>query len=452
MSAASKKLHLLLISNNSEERKRIQDLCREFEYNPAYCPHVDKLFDMAEEQEQIPFVVLCASEAARKEDVSGMVQVVRQIHKDAFIATVVGKKMQPEESAFIKKSGSNLVLVENELFETSKLEFIALQIIRASYIPIKVNELKQDLTYDFSVYVLMPLNQKMVPVLSKGSLLTEGKYKKMEAIGEVFVRREEISKFKKYVETNIDRSAAGLKSRCRVQYLDLCVSHTDLVFMLTDQSELASYDLGKNLFERCQKLASDLLMTLATVGEAWDIVNHSSLGDFGSLERAPTVASYAGLMSLMANIGDSTEVMIASLIADIGLLELPPIITNKIRKDKGVMNLREEELLQYKQHPTISLNRCLSRKLQMTETLKETVICTHERVDRLGFPHQPKADRIPMEAQLIQFCELIDNESMVKMGDAVKKPELVKKDIYKREYDSGQKFSILFLEKIKTVV
>jgi len=452
MSNNNKKLHVLLISDSAEEHQRIQELCREFDYNPTYCPHVDKLFDLAEEQEQVPFVVLGATQAAKKEDVSGMVQVVRQIHKDAFIVTVVGKKMQPEESAFIKKSGSNLVLLENEFFETSKLEFIASQIIRATYVPIKVNELKKDIAYEFSVFVLMPLNQKMVPALAKGVSLTEGKLKKLESIGEVFVRREEVSKYKKYIEANVDRSAAGLKSRCRVQYLDLCVSHTDLVFLLTDQSETSSYDLGKSLFERCQTLASDLLMTLATVGDAWDIVNHSSLGDFGSLERAPTIASYAGLMSLMAGIGDSTEVMIASLIADVGLLELPPHISNKIRKDRSTENLRTEDLVLYQQHPIVSLNRCLARKLQMTETLKETVLCSHERVDRQGFPNQPKADRIPMEALLIQFCELVDQNTMTKMGEAPKYPTEVKKQIYQKEYDSGQRFSILFLEKIKTVV
>jgi len=182
------------------------------------------------------------------------------------------------------------------------------------------------------------------------------------------------------------------------------------------------------------------------------VVNNSSLGEFGSVERSPTIAAYAGLMSLLASIGEPVDVMVAALLSDVGMLELHPKITKKLRQSQDINLLNEDERQQYHNHPVVSLNRCLSRKLQMKEAIKEMILCTHERADGKGFPEARSMAKIPVEAMLIQFSEIIDRAAMVKMGQSRVPVQDVRHQVLNHEMEAANIFSLGFLHKLKPVI
>jgi hypothetical protein len=354
-------VHFLLISSIAAEKRRIADVADEFQFGFDILESVDSLLVIGDRYESARFVLLSAHNDILPQDIAGHVQVVRQTCKEAFICILAGRKMNTEALNFIRRSGASLVILEDELFETSKIEFMASQVIRASYIPVKISEFRAGQTLSFSLCHMLPLNQKMLPVITKGTIIDAAKLARFGSINELYIRRDEVAAYQKFTESNIDNSANGLLARCRAKYLSLCAGHTQLVFMLTDQSEQASFEEGKWLFERCQLLAKDLLTSLASVSDAWDVVNNSSLGEFGSLERSPTIASYAGLTSLLSSLGDPVEVMIGAMLADVGMLQLSPRVTKKLREKGDLSSLHSEELLEYKKHPIFSVNRCLEK-------------------------------------------------------------------------------------------
>jgi hypothetical protein len=449
--SASSRLNFLCIGSDAPTIARCQDLSTEFEYSFLQTTNADSVLELEGKYEMAQFVLVSAVDL-RKEDMTAIVQTVRHVFKESFICVVVDRKIPQDVADFVKKSGANMVILENEFFETSRLEFVASQIIRASYVPVKLSEFPKDSVLDFTLFHLMPLNQKLLPVLPKGTPLSEGRLKKLETVGEVFVRRDEVDRYRHYVETHPDASGQGLKSRCRAQYLSFCNSHSQLIFLLVDQSENASFKEGKWLYDRCEILARDLLTTLSAVGEAWDVVNNSSLGEFGSVERSPTVAAYAGLVSLLASIGEPVDVMVAALLSDVGMLELHPKITKKIRQTQNVDALPPEDLQEYHKHPMMSLNRCLSRRLQIKEAIKEMILCTHERNDGKGFPDGKPASKIPMEAMLIQFSEILDRGAMVKMGQARLPVQEVRKQILEESLKDPKIFSYELLSKLKPIL
>ncbi len=448
----SARLNFLCVSADTPTQERCEQLSNEFKYEFLKVPGPDEAMDLEGKYDQIQFTVISVQNLKDKADMVGVVQVTRHICKEGFICVVAARRMPQETAAFLKSSGANMVLLENEFFDTSRLEFLASQVIRASFSPVKLNEFPVNSTLDFTLYHLMPLNQKLLPVLPKGSPLTENRLKKMSEVSEVFIRRDEIDRYRQFVELNPDLSGAGLKSRCRAQYLSLCHSHTQLIFLLSDQSEIASYKEGKWLYERCEALAHDLLATLSSVAEAWDVVNNSSLGEFGSVERAPTVASYAGLLSLASSQGESMDVMVAALLSDVGILELSPQITRKIRQTMGTNSLTPEEMADYQKHPLLSVNRCLARKLQIKDEVREMILCTHERADSKGFPESRRLEKIPPGAMLIQFSELVDRKSIVKMGQAKISVKDCRLNLYEAAYKGHDIFSLGFLQKIKPVL
>lgn len=440
----------ITLEKEKEVLQRCQKCCEEFGYTMASEMSIEKFAEHSENYDQVPFVMLSAVHASQEES-AGMVQVIRQILKDAFIMIVVDRKVPPEVASFVKKSGANIVILEDELLNTSKLEYVASQRVRASYLPIKSAELKVDTEIPFTVYHLMPLNQKFLPVVIRGVQLNESRRSKLESVGEVYIRREDLDKYRKYIDTYQDKTAAGLKSRCRAQFLTFCDTYVQLVMLLTDQSEYASFQAGKDLYERCSTLASDVIMSLGAVGEAWEIINNSSIGEFGSIERAPAIAAYAGLFSLMSGIGEPKDVMISALVADVALIDLDPK-TTKILRNIESMKLNDEQRVEYERHPLSSLNKGLSRRLPIPENVKQIIISTHEQADQKGFPNKPRSEKIPAEASLIQFSELIDQNCIIRMGKARVDYNDVKKQIFNQEYLAANRFSLLFLEKIKSVI
>ncbi len=446
------RLNFLCLSADSATVERCRGVALEFQYSFSSVGDPGDVLEMESKFHQAQFAVIGAGGGLKKEEIAQMVQIVKHVYTDCFICVVTDRKIPNDAIEFLKKSGANFVMLENEFHETSRLEFVASQVIRASYVPTKISEFAKDSVLDFTLFHLMPLNQKLLPILPKGTPLDEKRLKKLEIVGEVFVRRDEVDRYQHYVETHLGNSAKGLQGRCRAQYLSLCTSHTQLIFNLLDQSEGASFKEGKWLYDRCELLARDLLSTLASVGEAWDVVNNSSLGEFGSVERSPTIAAYSGLLSLMGAMGDAVEVMVAALLADIGMLELNPRISQKIRQTHGLENLTEAELKEYHQHPKISLNRCLDRKLAIKDSVRNIILSTHERVDGKGFPEGRDASEIPLDAMLIQFCEMIDRGAMVKMGQERTSIQEVRQTLVDQEIKDAKIFSYVFLQKIKPVI
>jgi response regulator RpfG family c-di-GMP phosphodiesterase len=448
----SSRLNFLCVSSDAPTLARCEALSSEFDYNYLAVPNADKVFELEYKYDLIQFILISVPDFKNKEDLAALVQKVRKISNEGFICVVIGKENPLATAEFVKLSGANLVLLENEFFESSRIEFFASQIIRASYVPVKLSEFPKNAKLDFTLYHLMPLNQKLLPVLPKATPLSEGRLKKLEGISELFVRRDEVDRYRQYVESNPDLSNQGLKSRCRAQYLSFRHSHTQLIFLLSDQSEKASYKEGKWLYERCQNLAKDLLATLSSVGEAWDVVNNASLGEFGSVERSPTIAAYAGLLSLMGSVGEPVDVMMGSLLSDLGMLELSPSITGKIRRSTSLGELSADELSQYQKHPVLSVNRCVSGKLPIKDSIRNMILCSHERIDGVGFPEQKKVDQIPPGAMLIQFSELIDRKAIIKIGQPRMTVREAREQIFEIEVKENHIFSIWFLEKLKPVI
>ncbi len=445
-----KRIDFLLISTDSAKIARCQEIAKDFGYVYEVASSVDDFAERSEELGSAVFVLMDAK-GVSENDVAGMVQVIRQITIEGHIVTAIDSKLTPEAAAFIKKSGASVVLLENELALSAKLEFIASQKIRASYLPVKVSELVKNTNLECSLYHLMPLNRKFLPVITAGKVIDEARLKKLEEVGEVYVKREDVHLFKKYIDTFEDKSAAGLGRRCRAQFLNLSKTYTDLILLITDQSEYASYDKGKDLYNQVGTLANDLLMNLGALGEAWQVVNNSAFGEFGSIERGPSVAAYAGLLSLMSGVGDPVQVMVAAMMSDVGMLDLHPRILKKIRlKEEETLN--EEDRAHYENHPLISVNRSLGRKLPLPDLMKNVILCTHERADQKGFPNKVRSEKIPMESQLIQFCELLDKNSVVEMGKERIDIQVTRKELFLKEYENKNRFTFVFLEQLKKVL
>lgn len=431
-------------------RKRIQEIAKDYSY--TFC-EISGPEEFIENQvaNRSGFIVCSATQVLAKNEIAGMTQVVRQFAKDAFIVMVVDGKMTPEDAEFVKRSGANLILLEGDALNSPKIDLVASQKIRYKYLPIKISEFRPDTKLTCDLFHLMPLNKKYFKLVNKGQIISREKFDKLTPFGEIYIRKEEIDLFAKYVQENHTEEKSRVTSKCRAQLLSLTVTYIDLILIILDQSEYASYLHGKELYEHCEKLAGEVLSSLSATPDPWDIINNTALGEFGSIERGPSVAAYAGLLSFHSKVGNPTEMMVAALLMNVGLLDLAPKIVRKLRNGIDVV-FTEEEKQDFEKHPIISINRVLGRKLQVTEAIKQAILGSHERIDGEGFPHGWRGEKVPRESMLLQLAEIIDQRSLIKLGHDRPQILQVREQIVKQELQTYDRFSADFTQKVISFV
>lgn len=430
-----------VVSKDETIVKKIIETCKEFDYSYKFWPDLESFMD---ESPDCMVVITNASENKEsKVAAAECAQVAKGICRSAFTVCIVDKAINKDDLPFLKKSGADLILLEDELTTTSKLEFLLTQELKARYYPVKVSELAVNTEISFHLYHLMPARGKFLPCAFPNTVLTADKMEKFSKVNELYIIRKEISAYKKYHEENVPQTLSG---RCRIRFLNLCASYSELVFLLTDQGESVSFEKGKNLLENCNKLCSELITSVSEFDNVWDIINNSAIGNMGSVERSTAIATYAAIFGMTMGLDQRIdEVMICSLIADLGLLFISPKTLKKIREST---HLTSEEKSDYESHPMASVRIALERKLPMPPVLRKIIEMTHERADKLGFPIKPCPQRIPLESELIQFCQEFDSGNLVKLGKIKKSSKDLRVEMITKEL-SSTRYSPEFLQKLK---
>ena len=440
-------VHLCSISSEDRLESRLKPIASLLKCDHLHFSNIEDFADRISE-DQVTTIVLSAVQFENQAEIAGAVQVLKQFQPDSTIVVIVNNRISSETAIFAKKSGASLILSEPVVFETSTIEYLCSQTIRSFLIPIKASQFLADTDCPFSVYALMPLNQKLLAVVQKGARISEAKLQKLKATNELYLKRDDLSAFSKYLELHPDRSAQGLDGRCRIQFLDLARSHYNLVCLLVDESEASSFVKGRELLEESKSLSKKLMANLACVQDPWKIVDNNSQSAVLLTERSTSIAAMAGLMALALSKVSEDLVTTAALLSDIGLLLTPPSALDKLRS--GQLELfSESELAIYHNHPLASINFCLSRKLPLEDVLKNIIATTHEQINAKGFPRKLVAGRIPIEAQLIQFAQILDLAAQVQMGESPKPMQQIRNEICRAQILDRQKFDVALLQQIQ---
>lgn len=429
---------------------RIEAAAKYLQLTHVFHKAADELYDVADE---IParMVMYSAVHISNHKDIAGEIQVIRQFFPEVFILVMVNKRIAPDEIDFVKKSGANLIVLESDMMQTIRLEYIMLQVVKAAYIPVKASDFKLGSTVKFSVYTIMPLNQKMLLAMLPGLSLSESKLQKLQEVGELYVRRKDIEAYSEYLKTYEDRSAKGIANRCRAEFYTIAYAHANLIFLILDQGVAGTFSQGKEYLEKCVKLSKNLLTTLMTIPDPWYVLDQASFG-VGAADRSPMIAAMASHASFVLNSGDPDSVMMAGLFCDIGMLDLSPKCIGMLDSLEDRQKMSPEDQMVYFKHPMLSLNRLLDKKIQIPEKVREIILCTHEQADEKGFPKQLPRHKIPVESAFIYFFELVDFEFRLKLGRKRETYPDVRKRVFDQEFKLSTRFNPLFLENLKKVL
>lgn len=283
---AGSRVDILFISPDEKEAEIFKQVSKEYEYSIMGATSLESLIDAEVDPD---LVLMSCSSKGISEPPAEVAQMCRQQYLDATLILIIPKPLSKADSDYIRKLGVHYLLQEHETL-TSKPFFAINQILQANYVPIKTTDLIADHPFPFGIYHLMPQRKKFLTLLREGDRLSVERLERMKNHPEYYIHRTQSEAFKKFVDSTTDRSAKGLAKRCRANFVALKTEFTKLVLEISNESEKSSLVEGQELLAKCKALCEDLLMNLAEFPKAWEIINNSSVGEFGSIERAPAIA------------------------------------------------------------------------------------------------------------------------------------------------------------------
>lgn len=381
-------------------------------------------------------------------ELSGNIQVLKQTFPDAGILVICSNDSSLDDLDWLKKSGANSLIRESEYLATSKLEFLLGAYIGGEFFSVKASDFLIGTKFDFSLYHLMTKNRKFLPILPKNCELDQERAAKLESQHNLFVRGRDSNKYSKYILANQGNSTAGLVRRARALFRNFSISYRELVIQITEQMTIPKYDHGRGLLSKCSGLASDLLTTLMSIEDVFEVLGPSVAGEFKFILRAPEKAAMAGFLCVQCNRGDADRAMVAALLKELGILALNPSLLRKLISQPQEP-LHNSEIEEFGTFPKKSLDYILEQKLAIDQDVKNILLMAHSTFDEEGFP-KVNPERIPFESQILLFVEYLDEICEIKVNSPRKSFAEGYREILS-SYALTKKFSPVVIQSLKAI-
>jgi hypothetical protein len=379
-----------------------------------------------------------------------ILQKLRDFFPKTQVVVALQGDEKPEDYDLLKNAGAHYLILSEEIKNSGKLYYLSAVLVQGAYFPVPVTDVFPSTQLSFNAYHKLLLNQKFLPVIFSGFPISDKKYRKLEPSKQIYVRRESLDEYRKYVEAYHDRTGSALKKRCRVVMMNLVGIQCELLLQLTLDVEVRTEISVKEKISRFVQSSLELGDYLQDCPDVWNVIAHSLDFKFCHYERSIYILAYALYISAKAKLTVLSDLVMTVLLADLGILELP-VECYKTLQSRGEKQLSPQDLEYFHNHPIASLNRLKFHQVELSEEVQSALVCTHERNDLKGFPNQVPGDKIPVAAKLIFFCELLDRRLRATQEDGITH-DFIRKQVWEEERDSLARFSADFLDKIEKVL
>ncbi|MFN8792246.1 MAG: hypothetical protein ACK5Y2_12400 [Bdellovibrionales bacterium] len=134
----------------------------------------------------------------------------------------------PQTEIFFLTSDSNLsqvpsdvawLVAKDKMNFSYGIEFCLFQRGLCEFYDLAASELFPDTMVTFNAYHFMPLNKRFFPIVHENFVLSDDKYKKLDPLKTLYVRRNDCSYYVQYIEKYFDQFKVGLRKRTRSRFL-----------------------------------------------------------------------------------------------------------------------------------------------------------------------------------------------------------------------------------------
>jgi hypothetical protein len=403
---SSKFADVILLGDSDIQSRIIGKMCSN---HSARFLEIKNLSDYLEDSPRGGMVIIDSNIFSENLSAAEAVQAVRQINNFCFLVTILSEDVTKDQAIFLKKSGVNMIIKSNELECISTISFAIDCSLNSCYAPFYSLVDNSPSRPEFSLFYFSTEQNLYVNSPPKTANL------------QGYFHRSQARLYKKYLNLIEIESEKKLPARCQANFLSVQNSFINFLSYIYDASQSTSYGEAQEILSDYRNECAELLESLISTPNFWELISALSVGETNTLLRAPTVAAYTGIFALHFGLDKIPELMMASLISDIGLLSMPPEITHKIRRREPLDLLEQKEL---EKVPQLSFDKMLLKKISIDNKSREIILSTHERADGTGYPRGIRGGNLSIESQLIRFAREFVDKNVPLFGETIPDPKL----------------------------
>ncbi|MGZ6424067.1 MAG: HD domain-containing phosphohydrolase [Bdellovibrio sp.] len=399
------KLELLLIGGSADLLSRSADMVSNYNFNFKHARQFDFLIVEAEYSlRRVEVVVLFQEQNETINDFTLRIENSLRLFPRSRLITVLKNGFTESLDNFRHPRIFPLTYLEYSF--TIKFEFLCLYFCRCQYVLFDIRELFPMTQLTFSVFVWLNKNQRFLAAAFENVVLSDLRHQRLSD-KKIFLRLSDANKYSNYIKSYFDMSGKALKKRAKAAFLSVCLHTFSLYESILLHCKPPSHNSLVATLYSLRQIAEELFEIIRLREDLWDVFFYALDNKFTPICRAPWIAVYGALISIKSGLGDPFITLMSGLLADVGLYDLKREIVEAylLTEDKVLV---ENNLNEFKNHPLISLNLCLSLKIPIDDSVKSILVSTHEQFDRNGFPKKISAASIPVESQILMFSEKID--------------------------------------------
>jgi HD-GYP domain-containing protein (c-di-GMP phosphodiesterase class II) len=354
---------------------------------------------------------------------SEWVQSVKMTYPDCPLIVLYGPGDQLDFN-LVKKNGANFIMhmsydrefVSDMILTLAPVEMRGANIPVSALLPIEMNDVNTEEDINFDVYVHLPSNGKSFRVRKGGGKIDDRLLEKSDLTHQrLYIKKTQIKPFFEYARTILTmRDVATPVPQTERIYKSKQLIHEIVSEILN--SEMADFQAGKAIFERCRMILNELEITTEKtlderIKEIYRFTGHPRSTYQDALSMAVFAAGFASLLGMDAAKTESAA--LAGLLHNVGLVQMPLSAIGKAPKD-----FTPEETAEYKLYPDRSVILIKAKKIPLPPEVSTGIVQHQENAGGSGFPHGLTNDKIePMGKVLrlaMRFMELtaLDGEKL----------------------------------------
>lgn len=441
------KLELLVLTQDEAILAHVREVISQHKLTFRYVTEENPEVVPETRDSKKPAVILISQKA--DQDIKALSEQVDKILKDFPKSSIITILQDSALSEDLKGTQNERVypLSQKEYFNTAKFETVILSKSRSQFFTILPSDLFPMTSIDFTAFVQLSLNQRYLAVLFKKLVLTEERLQRISRAQGLLIPVSESDGYHNYIASYYDSSGASLKKRARSLFYSLASNWLVLFdYLILDYKDLPEEKITESV-SNIQKIAHEIIELLKKEEDLWDTFREVSSNPIFKFWRSPWIAIYAALISVKSNEGNPSDTLLAGLFSDIGLASLKTDLLLKYQIS-GLKELNDSERADLEGSPMESLNRCLAKKLPLSDNVKSIIATSGERFDGKGYPNQVPPDKIPTETYLIRFAMLTDRASRTSMEELGVGFRFTREKLWESEKQNAGNFAPEFLEKI----
>jgi HD-GYP domain-containing protein (c-di-GMP phosphodiesterase class II) len=385
-----KTVEVLIASKRDDFRREAEIILRGYyPYKLHFVTDAEQILSPAESM--IPLLALVDGHGGTAA-ASEWVQSVKMTYPRCPLIVLYGPEDQLEFSQ-VKKNGADYIMhiyhdrefVSDMILKLAPVELRGSQVPLSALMPVELCDLDGAEEINFDVLIYLPSNQKTFRVRKSGGKMD---HRLIEKAGEthqrLYIKKTQLKGFFEYARTMLSmRNETTPVSRTEKIYKSKQLIYEIIAEFLN--AEMADFQSGKLIFERCKQILAELDLTTTKTPEQLSKDIFRFTGHFQStyqncLSLAVFASSFAALLGM--NSEQVASAAMAGLLHNVGLALMPSSTYGK-----NISEYTQEELKDYKIYPDRSVILIKSKKVPLPADVSTAIVQHQENSDGSGFPH-----------------------------------------------------------------